>query len=57
MIIKDESFKMSFLTSIREVENLPLFKSITNDLKNSDQNVKKAYENASNFDNIDIFKS
>jgi hypothetical protein len=56
-IIKDDSFKTAFLTSIRELEKLPFFAGVVSDLKKTDPNVKNAYESASNFDNVDIFKN
>lgn len=55
-IKENERFKMSFLTSIKDVESSKYFWDIAKDLKENDPDVKKAYEATSNIDNIDIFK-
>lgn len=55
-IEKDENFKISFLTSIKDLEDSEYFSDIVKDLKENDSNVKKAYEATLNIDNIDVFK-
>lgn len=55
-IREDEDFKISFLTSIKDLENSQYFWNIAKDLKENDPDVKRAYEATSNLDNIDIFK-
>lgn len=55
-IKEDNDFKVSFLTSIKDSEKSEYFWKIAQNLKENDSDVKKAYEAASNLDNIDIFK-
>lgn len=55
-IKEDEKFKISFLTSIKDLEGSKYFWDIAKNLKENDPDVKRAYEAASNIDNIDIFK-
>lgn len=55
-IKEDKDFKIAFLTSIKDAEKSEYFGKIAQDLKENDTDVKKAYEAASNIDNIDIFK-
>ena len=54
-IEKDEDFKISFLTSIKDLEDSEYFWEIAKDLKEKDPNVKKAYYATLNVD-IDVFK-
>jgi hypothetical protein len=55
-IKEDKDFKIAFLTSIKDAEKSEYFGKMAQDLKENDIDVKKAYEAASNIDNIDIFK-
>lgn len=54
-IKNDRSFKIAFLTWIKECEKSSLLWVIAKNLKNKDLNVRKAYEATWNLNNIDIF--
>ncbi len=51
-----QDFKISFLTSIDDLENSEYFWKMAQDLKESDPEVRQACDTSSNYDNIDLFR-
>ncbi len=53
---EDESFKIAFLTSMKDMEDSNVFWDVVKKLEDSDESVRMARERAESIDNVDCFR-